>query len=278
MYVRTETRRIRKRWRAICAAYPKAKPMVFRYDKTFEGLLTAIFDAYTRRTFPERLVGPGEPLPMFAGEVYEVLTDRSRAERVWRGLQKKLGAQVCNMLSHVWLSEEAGSDELLLRYMRKAFDATESIALNFTDEDVLNAEKVARRVSKERMYLVQFVRFQKAADGTYFAPVEPRFNALPLCIDYFTDRFADQRWLLYDIRRRYGYYYDLKKAVEITMEEDEQLLKGWLDESLAAGDEKLFQERWAAYFRSITIRERINPKAHRGHMPRRFWKFLPEKR
>ena len=25
----------------------------FRYDKTFEGLLTAVFDAYNRNTFPE---------------------------------------------------------------------------------------------------------------------------------------------------------------------------------------------------------------------------------
>ena len=30
--------------------------IIFVYDKTFEGLLTAVFDAYSRRTFPDLLV------------------------------------------------------------------------------------------------------------------------------------------------------------------------------------------------------------------------------
>ena len=29
---------------------------VFVYDKTFEGLLTAVFDAYSRRSFPDLLL------------------------------------------------------------------------------------------------------------------------------------------------------------------------------------------------------------------------------
>ena len=33
--------------------------IVFRYDRTFEGLLTVVFDAYSRKSFPERLIGPG---------------------------------------------------------------------------------------------------------------------------------------------------------------------------------------------------------------------------
>lgn len=252
--------------------------LVFRYDKTFEGLLCALFDAYVRRTFPERLIGEGEPEPMFSEQLHEVITRCEASSRVWAALEKKLGKQVCNMLTHVWLSEEPGSDELLMRYMRKAFDARESIAWNFADEDVLQAKKIAQKVARERERLTQFVRFQKAGDGTYFAPVAPLCNVLPLCIPYFTDRFADQRWLLYDTKRRYGYYYDLKQAVEITLDDDEHLLGGWLDDKLMAEDERLFQQRWKSYFEAVTIRERINPKLHRQHMPRRFWKYLPEKR
>ena len=39
--------------------------IIFVYDKTFEGLLTAVFDAYSRRTFPDLLVTEGEPFPLF---------------------------------------------------------------------------------------------------------------------------------------------------------------------------------------------------------------------
>ena len=38
--------------------------IIFVYDKTFEGLLTAVFDAYSRRTFPDLLVTEGEPFPV----------------------------------------------------------------------------------------------------------------------------------------------------------------------------------------------------------------------
>ena len=37
----------------------------FRYDKTFEGLLTAVFDAYARRQFPEGLLSEEEAAPLF---------------------------------------------------------------------------------------------------------------------------------------------------------------------------------------------------------------------
>ena len=99
-----------------------------------------------------------------------------------------------------------------------------------------------KRVDWERIRLLQFVRFQKAADGTFFAAVEPEKNALPLVTGHFKDRFADQRWLIYDIRRAYGYYYDLKEVRQVTFGEDSReghLVTGMLDESLMDGDEQL---------------------------------------
>ena len=55
---------------------------VFQYDSTFEGLLTALFDAYYRRTFPDLLLTEKEPLPLFHEEVHQVVTDAEKTERV----------------------------------------------------------------------------------------------------------------------------------------------------------------------------------------------------
>ena len=52
---------------------------------------------------------------------------------------------------------------------------------------------------------------------------------------------------------------------------------GLLGEELMDADEKLFQQMWKTYFKSIAIKERLNPKLHRQHMPARFWKYMPEK-
>ncbi|MDR2919405.1 MAG: TIGR03915 family putative DNA repair protein [Tannerella sp.] len=250
---------------------------IFFYDKTLEGLLTAVFDAYSRKTFPDRLLKEGEIPPMFTDECYTVATDEERAKRVWTALQRKLPKQACNMLMHVWLSEMEGIDFLLFRYMCKTFDSKHSIALNFGDNDVLEVEKIARKVGHEAQYIRQFVRFQKAADDIFFAPIRPIYNALPLAIDHFTDRFADQQWVIYDLRRNYGFYYDLQTTKEVTFTEGDHLLSGKLDESLMADDEKLFQDLWKGYFKAMTIKERINPRLHRQHMPVRFWRDLTEK-
>lgn len=251
--------------------------LIFRYDKTFEGLLTAMFDAYSRKTFPDKLLGEKDIEPLFAEEIYTVTTQEERSERVWSALQKKLSKYACNMITHVWLSEQEGSDELIFRFIRKVFDTKQSIETNFADADVLEMNQLAKKVSREREHIMQFVRFQKAADDIFFAPVSTIYNALPLAVGHFVDRFADQQWIIYDTKRDYGYYYNQKNVVEIKLETDENFLDGKLDEKLMAEDEKLFQELWKGYFKALTIKERINPKLQRQHMPKRFWKYLTEK-
>ena len=252
---------------------------IFIYDHTFEGLLTCVFDAYFRKTFPDLLLKEGESLPLFYDEVVCIMTDEEKAGRVWCGLQKKISNHALSALTYCWLSELPQTDMLLFRYIRKAIDSPRSIETNFADPDVLELSKIYKKVDGERTHLRQFIRFQKAADGTFFAAIEPLYNALPLAIDHFKDRFADQRWLIYDIKRQYGYYYDLKDVEEVTFEDPQQahLVTGMLNESLMDHNEKLFQQLWKTYFKSICIKERWNPKKHRQDMPVRFWKYLTEK-
>ncbi|MDR0743160.1 MAG: TIGR03915 family putative DNA repair protein [Tannerella sp.] len=250
---------------------------IFFYDKTFEGLLSAVFDVYSLKIFPAKLLQTGDILPLFTEITHTVVTQEEHSKRVWQALERKTHKNVRNMLMHVWLSELEGSDELLFRYLCKTFATTRKMEYNFGDADILEVEKIARKVSHEAQYIRQFVRFQKAADDIFFAPVKPVYNALPLAINHFTDRFADQQWVIYDLRRKYGYFYDLHTTKEITFAGDDHLLSGKLDESLMADDEKLFQDLWKGYFKAITIKERINPRLHKKNMPVRFWPYLTEK-
>lgn len=252
--------------------------IIFTYDKTFDGLLTTVFDAYFRKTFPDLLLEEGQPLPLFYDEVLEVVADEEKSGRVWKALQKKLSTSALSMLTTCWLSELPEVDNMLFRYIRKAIDAPRSIELNFGDPDVLELSKIWKRVNGEKHRIIQFARFQKASDGTFFAPFEPMHNVLPLTIHHFKDRFADQKWLVYDVKRQYGYYYDLKEVTEVTFDgQESHLITGMLDESMMDKDEKLFQQLWKTYFKSIAIKERINPRLHKQHMPVRYWKFLTEK-
>lgn len=252
--------------------------LIFRYDKSFEGLLSCLFEAYERKTFPDLLLEEEAPLPLFYEQVINVFTDVEKSQRVWKGLEKRLSPAGLSVITSAWLSEMPGVDSLLFRYMRKAIDSKTSIELNFGDPDVLQATQIGKKVNQERHRTHQFLRFQKTADGMFFAAIEPLYNILPIAIRHFKDRFADQQWLIYDIKRKYGYFYDLESVREIHFEnEADHLVTGKLSEGLMDDQEKLFQQLWKTYFKSISIKERANPRLHRQNLPVRFWKYLTEK-
>lgn len=253
--------------------------IVFIYDHTFEGLLTCVFDAYVRKRFPDLLQTADEPLPLFHEETITITTSEEKAARVWRALQKKLSNFALSCLTYGWLSELPEAPILLFRFICKNLDAPRSIETNFTDPDVLMLCQLRKKVNSERVQLMQFIRFQKASDGTYVATVEPQFNTLSLIIDHFQDRFADQPWLIYDVKRQYGYRYDLHSVEEVTFADPLQktFITGKLSKDLMDDNEALFQQLWKTYFKSIAIKERWNPRKHRQDMPVRYWKFLTEK-
>lgn len=252
--------------------------IVFRYDKTWEGLLTAVFHAYNRHTFPDQLLAPHETFPLFCEDTLEVVTDASLADRVWQGIRCRLPAAFLRGITACWLSDESGVDMLLFRYLRKLFDSEGRAVFNTADPDVSAMNNLWKRMDNEANKVMQFVRFQRTLDDVYFAATAPRFNVLPLTLGYFADRFHDQLWLVYDMHRHYGYYYDLQKPAEVRFDpEPEFLSSGWLPHGLLSKDEQLLRRMWQTYFESTVIKERLNLRLQRQNMPARFWPYLVEK-
>ena len=255
--------------------------MVYIFDGTMDGLLTAVFDAFAMHEQPETLLTEGEALPLFCERTQTVHTDEEKARRVWTGLEKKLSREVMKLISVSWLSELKELNGHLFRYICKVFTAGKGIERHFADPDVLSVTNIARKVLHEQLRMKQFIRFQKAKDGTYLGVVSPDHNVLPLIIDHFQDRFNDQPWLIYDAKRHYGFNYDGKTVIRITFEDEAavpfNLANGKLDESVLSSDDQLLQDLWRTYFKAICIRERMNPRKQLNDMPRRYWKYMTEK-
>ena len=255
--------------------------MVYIFDGTMDGLLTAVFDAFAMHEQPETLLTEGEALPLFCARTQTVHTDEEKARRVWTGLEKKLSREAMKLISVSWLSELKELNGHLFRYICKVFTAGKGIERHFADPDVLAVTNIARKVLHEQLRMKQFIRFQKAKDGTYLGVVSPDHNVLPLIIDHFQDRFNDQPWLIYDAKRHYGFNYDGKTVIRITFEDEAavpfNLANGKLDESVMSSDDQLLQDLWRTYFKAICIRERMNPRKQLNDMPRRYWKYMTEK-
>ena len=289
--------------------------LVYLFDNTLDGLLTAVFDSFFLHQQPEFLLTEGEQLPLFADEPHRVHTDSGKAERVWKGLEKQLSKDGLHMITISWLSEERALNQPLFNMICKVFrphpptpspkgeggafgregnlNSLLSFERNASDPDVLAVRNTCRRVLHEQLRMKQFIRFQKAKDGTYLAVVSPDHNVLPLITDHFQDRFNDQPWLIYDAKRHYGYYYSLTpspsptgegsdyKVIRVTFEDEASvpfdLSNGKMDEAVLSENDKIFQDLWRTYFKAICIKERMNPKKQLSDMPRRYWKYMTEK-
>ena len=123
-----------------------------------------------------------------------------------------------------------------------------------------------------------FVRFQLTKDGLYYCLIQPDYNVLPLISNHFEKRYADQRWLIYDSHRKYGIYYDLEKVETVFLNfevnsSDKKAIAEISDEK-----EELYQRLWQQYFSSVNIVARKNMRLHIQHMPKRYWRYLIEKK
>jgi probable DNA metabolism protein len=143
---------------------------------------------------------------------------------------------------------------------------------------VLDVIQFARKVKKEAMRMMQFVRFQQTKDGLYFCGIEPLYDVMPLVVGHFKKRFADQQWLLYDLKRNYGAFYNKKTVEEVVLTSQEiNRNTGQVSENVLNEGDAFYQTLWKSYFENISIKERKNLRLQRQHMPRRFWKYLTEK-
>jgi probable DNA metabolism protein len=250
--------------------------LYFIYDSTFEGLLTCVFEAYNRREFPQRIVRTDDVPPLFT-ESFRVITDDNKAKRVLTALRKRISASALRMLFVDLLSELDGIEIVIFRYIQKAVTSSVSIEMNFADADVLELSKIYKKVMREEEHVRQFVRFQKTADNIYFAVIEPVYNVLLLTANFFKNRYADQQWIVYDAKRKYGLYYDLTSVETVSFTNlDISPVSGNMNPEKLHESELDFRNLWRDYLKAITIRERINLKLQRQYMPVRFWKYLVE--
>lgn len=252
------------------------KPVL--YDGSFKGLLTAIFEVYEYKITDAGISNDSAVTGSLFGHVHSVVTNEEKAARVWRKLEEKLSRNAMGQLYKTFLSQLPDIENGIFRYVQYALCEKRSIENDYSNPDVLLLQQTSRKVHREKHRMEAFVRFQLTKDGLYYAVVQPDFNVLPLISKHFKERYADQRWLIYDMRRKYGLYYDMQEVTEVRMEFAANLHD--TDQMLSIQDEKeeLYQALWQQYFSSINIKARKNMKLHIKHMPKRYWKYLVEKK
>lgn len=247
------------------------------YDSSFDGFLSAVFDIYEYKFSNVHFASEVNYQKNIFDKAHEVHTDEAKAARVWKGLAQRLSHDALQQVYKTFLSEKKDMEEVLLAYIQYAFKSNVSIETDYSNQAVLTVTQTAKMVGREKHRMEAFIRFQQTKDDLYYAVIEPDFNVLPLIKKHFCDRYADQQWLIYDTKRKYGLYYDKLQVDLVTMSFETETGSGKDIRNTYSEQEELYQKLWQRYFSSINIAARKNMKLHIQHMPRRYWKFLTEK-
>jgi len=248
------------------------------YDESFEGLLTGIFDVYEYGFKNVNLIKKQDYQKNIFENEHFTVTDHKKAGRVWIGMKQRLTQKGLGQIYKCFLSEIKNIENVILGYLQYVFRTSRNIESDYSHPSVLIVTQTAKKVDREKHRMEAFVRFQLTRDELYYATIQPDYNVLPLIMKHFETRYADQRWMIYDSYRHYGIYYDLKTTETIEMIFKEESDNGKNIGFAISEEETLYQQLWQQYFSSVNIAARKNIKLHIQHMPKRYWKFLTEKK
>jgi len=243
------------------------------YDSTFDGFLSAVFEIYSQRLDVERFVPDresGAVADLFQ-QNFRVETSEDSSMRLRRAIVNAASEDVLQLLYTAFLSEEQGIEMKILAYLRKLFLMEDpNYGKNPASLEMLPLYKIAGSVRHEAGNMLGMVRFSKWRGDFYIAKIEPKYDILLLMEPHFCNRFANQKWIIYDAKRKYALLHDRAGAAKVvTLPDEESFIRAIQSDGIT--------HLWQDYYNTIAIKERENPKLLKRCLPVRYWKNLPER-
>lgn len=268
------------------------KPHVIAtFDGSFDGFLCVVYAYYYDKINPILIQPKDEAQLTLECEVYDIKTEPDKTARVLNGISEKISGEASARIYYAFLSCERDRYMTIFNYIRLGFKLGHMIDSHLQEDCVRAVHKMYSHVGREAHLLHGFSRFEEIilpanqACGTsffslntlktqdqdrtiFYCVITPKNNALPLLVHHFCQRFMNQRWIIHDKNRNQAAIYNGETAILTNVPKDFAITH--------APHEKQTQDMWAAFFKALTIKERINPKVQRQLLPLYFRKNMTE--
>jgi DNA polymerase len=136
-----------------------------------------------------------------------------------------------------------------------------------SDPLVHRLQLMAKSVRRDIHKMHAFLRFREThdPDGTerFVAWFEPEHHILDAAVPFFVERFRGMIWSI--LTPQGSRHWDRETLVEAPPATKAD-----------APDSDAFEAAWKSYYESIFNPARVNPAAMRQHMPKKYWRNLPE--
>ncbi len=237
--------------------------MLYIYDGSFDGAMSAIFAAYNDRS--AQIVPRDEVQTVSLYEERFIDSDAGRSERLQRGLAR-LARGVPERFYRAWLSHSEGVEDLMLAVARIGFESGSDPFAQRGFDAVCELDALAGKVSAEQHRMLQFVRFVRVGPDAFAADIEPQYEVLPLIGRHFHSRFPDSHLIIRDLPRRMALVSEPAGWQIVRLGENNPPLP----------DDGPFEKMWREYYDAIAIEGRLNPKLQRQNVPLKYRRNMTE--
>ena len=242
--------------------------MIYTYDGSFFGYLSAVFDAWhdgLGQTEEIRCGGEGD----LFGQTKVVEADMGKAKRLLDGLTAQCGSKFAHFLYYAFLAEQPQREMKLLAYLQQAFYYKAAFKDHLSERDVWTVRQWARKTGNERHKLLGLARFRELMDGMLYCSLSPTCCVVPVMAPHFIRRFPGETWILHDRKRHMGVYYDGR---EVSVVEIPRVLP----QVRVSEREEGVSALWKKYYDTIAIAVRRNEGLRRQFMPKKYWGDIVE--
>lgn len=244
------------------------RDVIYLYDGSFAGLLCSIFESYANRELPADIIEKQNVQEDFVYTYFTVPTAEEKSERVADGICQKICPEALECLYYLYLSDRKYKGRIALDYVRAGFRFGKDVNLHRTVDCVEAVLEAERRVRNEAHLFKEFIRFAELEGGIYYSEIEPACHVLPLIAPHFVKRFPQMPWIIHDSRRKLCMVYNGTGCCLMPTET--------LPRLHYTKEERESRKLWKNFYDTIEIRQRRNERCRMNHMPKRFWRNMPE--
>ena len=237
----------------------------YRYDGTFAGFLTCVWDALESRTEPVEFLLPDGGASLW--ETRELAADTQKARRLYAALAKRVSPTFQALVARGFLTCLPQKELDLLDLIRRGLREGDRVRLDLTDPVMARVNLALTKMWTEWDHLKGFVRFSDL-HGALVGEIEPKNRVLPLLAPHFAARYPGERLVLYD-RTHHEVFLSDRGRWKILPAEDFRM-------GPAGTEERAFRAMWRKYYQTIAIEGRLNPKCQSTHLPKRYRHVMTE--
>ena len=237
----------------------------YRYDGTFAGFLTCVWDALENKIEVSAFLLPGSGVTLW--ETRDPVTDRDKAKRLYAALRKRVSLEFQKLIARGFLTCLPEKELDLLALIRRGLQEGSRVLLDLSDPVMARVNLALTKMWTEWDHLKGFVRFSDL-DGFLVGEIEPKNRVLPLLASHFAQRYSGERLALYD-RTHHEIFLSDQGRWRILPAEEFRM-------GPAGEEEKAFRAMWRKYYQTIAIEGRINPKCQSTHLPKRYRHVMTE--